>query len=199
MTCETARDLFDRRLDGDLTVPEDRWLADHLASCDGCRSDLEAAEMVRSRLGGLGREIHPSADLWPQIAPRLRHDPRSSTRRLWWTLAAAVALVTTSSALTWVALRSRLVGAADLRAVDAHYARVALDLGTWYQRNQGTLAPATREVLERNLAVIERALAEARAALEADPGNAALASMVAAAYRRKIDFLERAGALDRES
>lgn len=199
MTCETARDLLDGRLDGDLVVEQERWLADHLGTCASCRTDFEATVVLRNHLSGLGREIHPSADLWPHIAPRLRHDPRSTTRRIWWTLAAAVALITTSSAVTWVALRSRLTGDGDLRAVEAHYARVALDLGALYQRSQSTMAPATRQVLERNLAVIERALAEARAALEADPNNTALASMVTAAYRRKIDFLERASALDRES
>jgi hypothetical protein len=47
-------------------------------------------------------------------------------------------------------------------------------------------------VLEESLATIDRALADARGALAADPANAVLAEMLHANYEKKLDLLRRA-------
>jgi hypothetical protein len=49
-------------------------------------------------------------------------------------------------------------------------------------------------VVEQNLEVIDRAIAEARAAIAADPANAYLNGQVAANMRRKLDLLRRTAA-----
>ena len=57
------------------------------------------------------------------------------------------------------------------------------------------LDPRTYEVLERNLRTIDRAIDEARRALEADPGNVYLNNHLAGARQRKLALLRRATAL----
>ena len=54
------------------------------------------------------------------------------------------------------------------------------------------LAPATVATLERNLAVIDAAIAESRAALAGDPGNRDLAALLWASYRQKVALLQQA-------
>jgi anti-sigma factor RsiW len=53
----------------------------------------------------------------------------------------------------------------------------------------------TVRILEKNLAVIERAIAEARAALEVDPENRFLEDHLRATERRRTDYLEQTRAL----
>lgn len=57
------------------------------------------------------------------------------------------------------------------------------------------LDPGTVVVLERNLAVIDRAIQECVQALETDPGNEFLEGHLAQAVRAKADFLREATAL----
>jgi hypothetical protein len=59
-------------------------------------------------------------------------------------------------------------------------------------RDQAVLEPETVRVLEQSLARIDAALADARAALAADPANAVLAEMLQANYEKKLDLLRRA-------
>ncbi|MDF1505826.1 hypothetical protein, partial [Roseisolibacter sp. H3M3-2] len=56
------------------------------------------------------------------------------------------------------------------------------------------LAAETLRVLERALATVDAAIAEAEAALARDPGNAALSDLLARTYERK-QALVRRGAL----
>ena len=55
---------------------------------------------------------------------------------------------------------------------------------------RGALDPNTVWVLERNLAVIEQAIADSRQALELDPGNAFLSEHLERMYRRKLVYLQ---------
>lgn len=57
------------------------------------------------------------------------------------------------------------------------------------------LDPRTIAVLEANLALIDRAIADSRAALEADPASRFLAAQVARAYHRKLTLLQGAATL----
>jgi hypothetical protein len=50
-------------------------------------------------------------------------------------------------------------------------------------------------ILEKNLAVIDRAIRESVAALAVDPGNEFLVDHLEGAYRRKVDYLREATAL----
>lgn len=57
------------------------------------------------------------------------------------------------------------------------------------------LAPNTLRILEKNLALIDRAIEESRRALELDPGNAFLKEHLQRAWARKIAYLQDATSL----
>jgi hypothetical protein len=59
------------------------------------------------------------------------------------------------------------------------------------EARRDSLAPETREVVDRNLAVIDGAIGEIRAALRKDPGNAELLRQLDSVHRRKIEVLQR--------
>ena len=56
----------------------------------------------------------------------------------------------------------------------------------------GQLSPGTVKTLEHSLSVIDAAIAEARAALAADPANQSLVDILAGHYAREVDLLQRA-------
>jgi anti-sigma factor RsiW len=62
---------------------------------------------------------------------------------------------------------------------------------------RSTLDPATVEVLERSIEAINTAIAQARAALEADPGNPHLQRQLESTMQRRQDVLRRAGGVQR--
>jgi hypothetical protein len=59
-------------------------------------------------------------------------------------------------------------------------------------QGRGRLDTATVRVLEENLRTIDAAIAQARAALAADPGSAYLSQHLAKTMRTKLDLLQRA-------
>lgn len=75
---------------------------------------------------------------------------------------------------------------------DAHYDEAISDLEQVLVAMRDELNPQTVMVIERNLAAIDAAISEARAALDADPANTFLNSHLADARRKKLDLLRRA-------
>jgi hypothetical protein len=200
MRCAEVRDHLERRSRVGLDAETQGAIQAHLAECRECRLDWEAAVALQNRLPHLPREIQPAADLWTEIAPRLARSGQRRGSPVWRFAAAALLLMAASSSVTWLLVRRPAVATTrSIRSLEADYARAARELTQLYDAARSALSPETRAVLEANLVVIERALGEARAALESDPTNPALAAIVATAYRRKIEFLEQATTLDRET
>jgi hypothetical protein len=75
---------------------------------------------------------------------------------------------------------------------DAAFDRAVSDLERTLDEQRETLDPRTIVIIERNLAVIDEAIRQARAALDADPANTYLNSHLADARRRKLELLRRA-------
>ncbi len=70
--------------------------------------------------------------------------------------------------------------------------RAVTDLERTLVEQRDELDPRTIVIIERNLAVIDEAIRQARAALDADPANTFLNSHLADARRRKLELLRRA-------
>jgi len=122
--------------------------------------------------------------------------------------AAAAGLVLLTATATWW-LAAPVPGTADAgtspEAADAASV-LAVDTGTppeglanelaaleaALQVARTSLDPNTVLVLERNLAVIELAIADSREALALDPGNAFLSEHLERMYRRKLDYMQDA-------
>jgi len=183
----------------------------HLAICDACRAEVEAIRSLVAAIGGLPRAIAPTRDLRAGIAERIARTPPMDTGRskrafrVPAMLAAAAALViTTASATRWWMLHdtpqpansTRDIPVAALpvsyRADETRYLEAIEELQQTLERERGELAPQTIEILETNLAIIDRAIAESRAALARDPANRDLGLMVLSAYEQKLQLLQRA-------
>src|SRR3989442_1052029 len=88
-------------------------------------------------------------------------------------------------------------------ALEAHLAGCAVCAATLEElegalvegRRTGRLDSTTVRILERNLATIDTAIAQARRALAADPGSAYLNHHLADTMRRKLELLRQATAL----
>lgn len=164
----------------------------------GQRPDDET--FLRSHIGDLPRSIEPPRDLWPAIEGRLAPRARRRPRPVLHQLAAAMVLIALSSAVTWYLVRRSDVPASVATApVDrAELARLAR-AGDIMEEGLGSssLAPETRAVLARNLVVIDSAIAECQRALDADPGSPVLASLLRAAHRQRVEFLQQAARLPR--
>jgi anti-sigma factor RsiW len=196
-------------VDDDIAAAERPALEAHLAACGECADRLRSLMALRAQLRALPLSVEPPGDLLPGIRARIRGAPQSlAARRVRWPLlaAAAVLLCVLSSAITLFIVRgtrtppplSQLPVAVataqlvELRATEAHYIGAIAELRAALLRDQAMLGPETVRVLEQSLAAIDRALADAHAALLADPANGVLAEMLHANYQKKLDLLRRA-------
>lgn len=207
MNCAELRERFDAYARGALSAAEAAALEEHLGGCASCEAYLAGAELSPAGIQALPKSVEPASDLWPGIHARLarRGSGRGRIAMPGWMLAAAaVLLIAISSALTALLLRPAarpdvLAPARTISPLEAQYASAASELGAELERSRVRLAPETMRIIERNLAVIDSALAESRRALARDPGNDTLEQLVIAAWRQKMDFLRRATALSGES
>jgi len=76
--------------------------------------------------------------------------------------------------------------------VEAEYEQAALALRARLDSQKQRLSPETAAVVEKNLAVIDEALEQVRAALRRDPANRELLKLLASTHRRRLDVLHLA-------
>lgn len=213
------QDRLDEFLDDTLPDGERREMEMHLAECAECRAEVEAIRSLRADARALPRGIRPPRDLWPEIRGRIegsrtvevdfgrrsRRSPRAA--RGWLAAAAAVLVVASSAVTTWVlrdgpaplaevvpvAAPARTPSAlAAFRPAEAEYLRTTDELTAVLEARREVLDPRTVAVVESNLRIIDGAIAEARAALLADPQNRDLTEMLSGVYRQKVDLLQSA-------
>lgn len=203
-------------LDGDLTPVERSELEEHLAACETCRRVLDELRIVMAQAAVLPDQ-EPEADLWPAVRDAIaqgRVVPIQSgrvARRFSFSLAqvtaAAAALALVSAAAVWLAVAKPTVVAGRTRdSVSVRPVSVSFDprgradsaiteLERILAEGHGRLDTSTVRILAQNLALIDRAIEQARKALESDPGNAYLNDHLARTMRKKIDVLRRAADL----
>jgi hypothetical protein len=75
---------------------------------------------------------------------------------------------------------------------DQRYDATIAELQRILAQDRGRLDSTTVRVIEKNLAIIDQALAEARRAVEADPSNFYLRNHLAGVMKRKADLLRQA-------
>ncbi|HEU5465972.1 MAG TPA: zf-HC2 domain-containing protein [Gemmatimonadales bacterium] len=207
-------------LDETLPAGERAALEAHLTTCAECRGTLDELRRVVDRARGLD-DRQPSKDLWSGIATRIGSKavvsidrarvPARAARRLSFSvpqaLAAGIALMIVSSGAVWLSLRgngsiqppadtSRSIDMpAAWHQVDSSVDPVVANLRSTLQQNRAQLNDSTVRILEKNLAIIDSAIAEARRALDADPNNNYLNHHLADVVRRRADLLRRVSTL----
>lgn len=199
-------------LDDSLAPDEKERVASHVAACLPCTSALRQIESLLERTRALPREISPPGDAWDAVRATVRATgTRTSApvrRTTWWRFAAAAAVlvVAAMAGVRWLAPDSRELPVsshadappASLAAfgpVEARYVLAASALEETLAERRAALDPETVEIVERSLATIDTAIAEARAALASDPGNADLTRLLASSYEQKVTLLRRASEL----
>jgi len=211
LTCVGVRDRLDAYLAQSLGRGERASVDRHLADCADCRRELAFLTTLLADARGLPRTLDPERDLWPEIAERFDLAEGRGSRRWHWTplAAAAVVLVALAAALVVNTLVRRApsepVAAATpqsagvvLAGLEAEYAEATAELEAALEAGRDVLKPETVAVIEGSLRVIDEAIAEAQAALAADPANAELVRRVGAGYALKVDLLRRAARLAAE-
>jgi anti-sigma factor RsiW len=209
-------------LDGELEPAAHDAVETHLASCADCTKVLNELRSVVNAAQSLpARE--PSANLWEGISAGITRTPAQriaiiSRRRFSFTVsqlaAAAVLLIAVSG---WIALRVLPAGneladsriettddaydrlpVSDLAAArfdDPGYDAAVADLKATLEESRAALDPATVQVVEDDLLIIDQALDEARRALARDPANDYLTEHLVETKRRKLDLLRYAAVL----
>jgi hypothetical protein len=209
-------DRLSEYLDGDLTEAERAAVEAHLEDCRECAETLAGLRRIVMRARSL-EDRPPAHDLWSGIAKRIgapeRIEAAPRRRRIAFSvpqlLAAGIALAVLSGGSVWL-LRSSPssvavqptpgpqngaaithVGLTTVKGYDA----AVNDLEQVLAQGRGKLDTATVRILEQNLAIIDRAIAQARQAVAADSANLYLNSHLAETMRRKIDLLRQAATL----
>ena len=193
MMCPDREVHLNEYVDGTLPATERAVLDRHLAECAGCREAVAALRALVADARALPESIESGRDLWSGIAARI--GKRWWRERAFWrgALAAAATLVIAFGLyrlLPSSTVPYRPEGREEgWAAVQADYERAASELEQTLAAERGRLRPETVALVERNLKIIDAAIAESRAALARDPGNAELRQLYAAASRQKVELL----------
>ena len=212
-------DRLSEYIDDELAAAERADLEAHLRSCPECPRTLQQLRGVVTRAGQL-TDRQPERDLWPEIAARIAAPEAAMAplttstrkRRVSFSIpqlaAASVVLMLMSAATMYLMVKddsvapvapqaARDTGAAPLehatvRTVVRNYDSAVQELETALSRNRDQLDTATVRILEHNLAVIDRAIMDARTALSREPANPFLSRYLDQAMQKKVQLLRRA-------
>jgi len=217
------RDPWTARLseyvDGELPADERVELDRHLETCGECRTIVGDLGRLRDMAGTLA-DREPPRDLWPGIEARIGGAARVLPFRRRWTFtlpqlaAAAALLVAVGAGGTAIALRGTAApgtpGPVAAGGTDSGVGQVVLTASTTFDdavadlervlaEHRDQLDSTTVRVLEQSLRSIDRAIAQARAALATDPNDPYLNAHLAETMRRKLNLMRRAVTLVAES
>jgi anti-sigma factor RsiW len=217
MNCQHFEQQLGDYVDGTLAAVEATALEVHLASCSRCRSAADDFEAIRLMAQTLEPYAPPNY-VWQRVAAA------TTTRGSWsllsplaWSqpVAAAAMLVLVTGGLSWVGGRLATGVAAPgaqfaatapalapqvgpARQAEAEYTMAIASLEQVTTAERSALDPDTAEVLQTGMTVIDGAIAESRAALDADPGNDVAQESLFQALRRKVALLQQMLALINE-
>ena len=197
MTHDDILARLDARADGTLPPAERAEVEQHLATCAECRREADALAALLADARALPKSLTPERDLWRGIEGRLAPRAATPVRALpaWRPgprlLAAAVVTLLLGGALL-VLLRPPARPSAAFTREQARYLAASTELARALARDPGHLAPETQAVVGRSLSVVDQAIAEAEAALRADPRNPGLERLLLARYEQRLELLQRA-------
>jgi hypothetical protein len=216
MTCTEMDAHLDAWVDGTLPERDKASVRRHLSGCERCREDERRLRELLAHASALPRSIAPRRDLWPGIAREIERRkawswPRFTTWQPLLAVAAAVAValgaiffgqpaatpvhtvvVPSPGARSGYELRPAAISSnPEVAAMEQDYQDAATALLAALQEREGEIAPGTLESVERNLAVIDKALAEVHEALEQDPGRPELGRLLVSTHRKRVDVLRK--------
>ena len=193
MMCPHMEATLNEYVDGMLAARARATVEAHLAGCAGCRTAVAELRALVAGAAALPKTVEPSRDLWATIEPRIVQRATWNVQRVWWrgALAAAAVLVIALGLYRLLPPSTAPYRPAGQgwAAVQADFDRATNELSLILAAQRGRLRPETVALVERNLGIIDAAIAESRAALARDPANAELQHLWAAAARQKVELL----------
>ena len=216
MTHAEVRASLDEFVDRVLPPDQTRQIEEHLACCSKCRASFARLTQILNEAVALRtREVSPARDLWPAIRDRLEGAtapgrPRwldsmraaFRPRRLAWLVPvlAAVALVYIVIGRDSGQYRQlEPVNVPGLATLEVETARTRQDVEAALRLSEGTLPPDATSQLKQNLLLLDQAIRDARAAVDANPGQPGLQRSLLTAYQKQLDLLRWATRLMQQS
>jgi hypothetical protein len=202
---------LDDYVDNVLPAGERAAVDAHLTTCRECRELVAGLRSVVNAVSQLAPP-EPPRDAWTRIERTIRS--RSAARRAsWaWLAAAAALLLATGAGLKMSGVWPRqppaavtLAPATDAQAVEAellqaeqHYQNAISGLERIASSEKGSLDPQTASTLEKNLAAVDQAISESRAALRAQPDSEPAQQSLLESFKSKMALLQDTVALINE-
>jgi hypothetical protein len=199
----TLSDYVDRTLNRD----EQAMVARHLETCDTCRAFVDDLREIARAASSLDTAVPPGR-VWTRIEQDLRRDPAPGRPRGlspgWTWLAAAAVLVlavyigvrfTPSTATGGGQESDAAVAAAEIEAelqlAEQHYLKAISGLERIASEgDQDAFGAETAATLQKNLAVINQAIDESRAAVRAEPASERAQYSLIENFRTKLALLQ---------
>ncbi len=158
----------------------------------------DAKPSLDELLAQMPRDIPPDHNLWAGIALDIERRPR---RFGMWAMAASVAAICLTGALTLVVIRSmaarhpqpvgQIARAPNFdEPRNPAYRAARAELENSFKERLAMLDPKTRAKIEASLAVIQKAHEDMRQALEADPSNAVLEGLLESTWQDEFDLYD---------
>ena len=215
MPCERYANAIQELADGTLGSIRRAELQMHLDQCAACRQLADDLVRLRDLASTLERPAPPDR-VWPQIANRLRQEGRvtapprrQAASRYAAPLAIAAALLLIVGASLYElyprggqeSRRTQQAGNAsrsdavqgveeEFRLAEQHYQNAIARLEEAAKTDDGTIDAQTAVTLQKNLQVIDHAIAESRAALRSEPQSAPARDSLFDALKRKVVLLQ---------
>ena len=199
-------------VDGTLSARARADVDAHVAACRECSAVVDDLRRVQSAARQLP-PLEPPRDAWRHIERAVRADSASRRPARWPWLAAAAAVVLmalggTKLADVWrrpapatesTASASEVPTAqsveAELRQAEQHYQKAIAGLEQIANAEKGSLDPQIAATLEKNLAVVDQAISESRAALKTQPTSEPAQTSLLESFKAKIALLQDTVAL----
>jgi hypothetical protein len=219
MTCTRSRSDIQELVDGTLGTIRSSELRLHLDSCAECRTLYDDLKRIHD-LAAAMPPMEPPDHIWMQIAGRLRqegrvHDaPAADSPRhaqyVWLAIAATLVLAV-GTALVMLMPHAQLAppaqtvagtegnasgndtvqsGVEDLRKAEQLLQSGVAKLKEGLGSEKQALPPAVADTLDRNLQILDQAIAENSTALQQDPQNVAARNGLFDLLQRKISLLQ---------
>lgn len=217
MACPQYLNSIHEAVDGTLGSIRRAELELHVDTCADCRALLDDLRKIHDAAAGL-RPLEAPDRAWLQIAGRLRQEgrisdaglPRTAGRAygVWLAAAAAIILIVASAVLVlqrFGAEREPQTAAAPASAGDTpsvetvqnqvdvaqqQFEKAIADLEKVAKAHQAALDPETSATIDKNLGIIDQAIAENRAAVTSQPASVAARETLFQALRSKVSLLQ---------
>jgi putative zinc finger protein len=220
MTCEQHLNWIQEKVDGTIGSIRRAQLDLHLDTCADCRALLEDLQRIHDAAADLPQLSAPDRAWLQiagrlRQEGRIREDApaaRAAGRgyAAWLAIAAALVIAAGSAVMLLVPRGAQAPpaqtasapahgaaagdSAADaVNAVDtaqAQFEKAIADLERVAKANQHALDPGTSATIEKNLGIIDQAIAENRAAVKSEPASVAARATLFDALRQKVSLLQ---------